>query len=65
MSQIKTINNINIDNNNKNNNNSSSSNDNNNNNNKKIPETRKHWVDVQWRIVSYHGILIRLGWKSF
>ena len=64
MSQIKTINNNNIDNNNKNNNNSGSSNDNNN-NNKKIPATRKHWVDVQWRIVSYHGILIRLGWKSF
>ena len=63
MSQIKTINNNNIDNYNKNNNNSGSSNDNN--NNKKIPETRKHWVDVQWRIVSYHGILIRLGWKSF
>ena len=64
MSQIKTINNNNIDNYNKNKNNSGSSNDNNN-NNKKIPETRKHWVDVQWRIVSYHGILIRLGWKSF
>ena len=61
MSQIKTINNNNIDNNNKNNNNSSS----NNNNNKKIPETRKHWVDVQWRIVSSHGILISLGWKYF
>ena len=30
-------------------------NNNDNNNNNNIPETRKHWVDVQWGIISSHG----------